>query len=185
MGMDTRKMENKKAVIPLILLFAIVFFGCAKEDNEQKSVPNNDAAEYIETFTLQEVIGGEVIWELNSDRADMYENKDKVNLTGVFVSFFEKKEKVSTFKADKGIVDMRTKNMFSEGNVIMHSIKDNVIIETNEMNFDNAKKRFLSDSAVRIISDGSITTGEGFEATPDLQKIDIKRNVNIMMEETK
>ena len=81
--------------------------------------------------------------------------------------------------ADIGQINAKTKNMHAMGNVVMHSLKENTKLYTDEVFFDNNREKFYSDKKVKIIRDDSITTGVGFESDINLAEITIKKNIVI------
>ncbi len=60
---------------------------------------------------------------------------------------------------------------------------DGRVLETEELFFNNVTQLIHNDVFNRFTQDGDVLTGIGLEATPDLEYIEIKQNVEAEVED--
>jgi LPS export ABC transporter protein LptC len=85
---------------------------------------------------------------------------------GLSVEFLSKesKKRLSLLTADSAVVDEKTKNMTAFGHVVVVSDSSQSRLETEVLNWDNARQKVYSKEFVRITSPLESVTGVGFES---------------------
>ncbi|MFC1546798.1 LPS export ABC transporter periplasmic protein LptC [bacterium] len=173
-------MENKR-ILTILLVMMLIFSGCSKsKKEEQVSKQEKDKADYLITFTLEEIVKGERKWKLVGEKAIIKDDIQKIYIDKPIITFYEDKKEVTYVNSEKGIVDSKTKDMQAIGNVVVNSLKDDLVVTSEIMNYSNSKNLITSDEFVKIERSDTITTGVGFEAVSDLTEITIKKDVSIV-----
>jgi len=128
----------------------------------------------IEGFSLVETENGKKQWTLTSQKASNYEKQKTVNMEGVKIDFFRANEELySTLTSDRGMVNTTTNDLVAQGRVLVVS-KDGARLETNQLRWDNARQKIVSDDSVRITRGKTVMTGIGLESDPSLEHVVIK-----------
>lgn len=85
---------------------------------------------------------------------------------GMTVEFLSKttQKRLSLLTADSAVVDDKTKNMTAYGHVTVVSDSSQSRLETEVLNWDNARQKVNSKEFVRITSPLETVTGYGFES---------------------
>ncbi len=85
---------------------------------------------------------------------------------GLTVEFLSKttQKRLSLLTADSAVVDDKTKNMTAYGHVTVVSDSSQSRLETEVLNWDNARQKVNSKEFVRITSPLETVTGYGFES---------------------
>lgn len=131
-----------------------------------------------EELPSQEIWNGEIlISEDNEIKAKVYadyiasySHKDKTYLTNVTIYFYRNGEIESFLKANKGIIENKTKNMYAYDSVFAQNKKDSVNLLAKDLKWIEKDKKITSKSFVRIenLKEQEILEGYGFEANQDL-----------------
>lgn len=154
-----------------IIVFAAIFFaiGCQKEGNWEMPHP----AEKITAFTLKEVHGGLLRWELQGESA--LEKGDTIVIYQFILKFYKNDGTVaSILRADSGYISKETNDLKALGNVIVVS-NDSTTLWTDELNWIEEKQKIETESFIKYKKGEKFYTGEGLEADPDLNLIVVKK----------
>lgn len=143
-----------------------------------KRVPEQQFFDY----RLIESEAGVRQWVLQSEKMLKYAGEKQVNLVDLHMDFFKNGEHFSVLTADSGRANLSTKDIHTWGNVVVVT-DDGRILETEELFFDNERQLIHNDVFDRFTQDGDVLTGIGLEATPDLEYIEIKQNVEAEVED--
>jgi len=127
-------------------------------------------------YRLVETNAGVRNWVLISDLMNKYSGQRDVELVTVNIDFFKAGEHFSTLTADSGLANLQTNNIFTWGDVVIVT-EDGRKLETEELYFNNETQLIYNDVFDRFTRDGDVIEGIGLEATPDLEYIEIKQNV--------
>jgi LPS export ABC transporter protein LptC len=93
---------------------------------------------------------------------------------GLFVTFFDENEKISsTLKAKYGVRFSRSKRMEAKYGVEVVN-KQGQKLETEKLIWDEANKRIYTDAFVKITTNKEIITGKGLESNQDFTKYSLK-----------
>ena len=115
-------------------------------------------------------------WVLDSDIMYKYKGRDDVDLVRVAMDFFRDGEYYSTLLADSGTAHTRTRDVHVWGHVEV-TTHDGRRLRTSEL-FYTAEDGLIRNDVYNVFDRGAdIVTGVGLEATPDLDRVEIKRQV--------
>ena len=94
------------------------------------------------------------------------------------VEFFDKEGKLqTTLTAEHGEYSEDKHDMVAYGNVRVESVEGDVL-ETDSLFWNNEKDKILSNSFVKLTRGRDVMTGYGLECDPNLNSVDIKRDVH-------
>lgn len=167
---------NKKIIY--IILLALVICGCkGKNKDSAGSFSQDNAEQYLEKFSMVETQAGKMQWELEAARALLQESEKRTKLEKIKLKFYKDEKLASVLIAEKGDINTETGDMVATGNVVFTSESEKVKVETDILNWDNKRKKIVTDAFVKETRPGTIITGYGLEAEPDLSRSVIKREV--------
>ncbi|MEN8005691.1 MAG: LPS export ABC transporter periplasmic protein LptC [Candidatus Krumholzibacteriota bacterium] len=174
-----------RLVSAVVLL--MVLGGCV--DSEEPSQAASPAARTSRSpeqqffdYRLIETEKGTRLWVLQSDKMLKYAGEQDVQLVTLHMDFFKQGDHFSVLTADSGRANLNTKDIHAWGNVIVIT-DDGRKLETEELFFNNETQLIHNDVFDRFTRDGDVLTGIGLEATPDLEYIEIKQNVEAQVED--
>ncbi len=133
-------------------------------------------------YRLIESEAGVRQWILQSEMMLKYSGERDVNLFTLNMDFFKEGAHFSVLTADSGKANLTSKNIHAWGNVVVVT-DDGRVLETEELFFDNETQLIHNDVFNRFTQDGDVLTGIGLEATPDLEYIEIKQEVEAEVED--
>jgi LPS export ABC transporter protein LptC len=134
-----RDSETKAAVIPTPEL------GKATETNHE-----NDVDQSMKGMHMIETQEGGKEWEMWADKATSLKAKEVLELEVVKTIFFSSNGVTFTVTGKKGNVQVKSKNMRIEGDVLTRS-SNGYIFRTESMEYDSKTRRLTAPSAVEMI----------------------------------
>lgn len=134
-------------------------------------------------YRLIESEAGVRQWVLESDKMLKYAKEQEVLLVTLTMDFFKEGEHFSVLTADSGRANLHTKDIHTWGNVVVVT-DDDRRLETEDLFFNNETELIHNDVFNRFTRDGDVLTGIGLEATPDLEYIEIKQQVEAEVDDT-
>lgn len=179
----SRSLPVALACLPAAALLALA--GCGQADAPAqggvavRGVPAARPAGPVQEFTdytLTETDQGVRAWVLGSQSMRRFADREEVDLVDVHMDFYRAGEHWSVLEADSGKVNQRTRAVHVWGAVDI-TTDDGRRLETPELFFDNETGRIRNDVANRFTRGTDILTGNGLDATPDLEYVEIKRDV--------
>jgi len=174
---------NKKLVY--ILLIALVLLGCKGESKDSGGdFSAGNAEQFLEKFSMVETQAGKKQWELEAARALLQESEKRTKMEKIKLKFYKEEKLTSVLIAEKGDINTETGDMIATGNVVFTSESEKVKVETDQLNWDNKRKKIVTDSFVKETRPGGVVTGYGLEAEPDLSRSVIKRDVKAQVIQT-
>ena len=107
------------AVFGLIIAFGASFYGHFKNKTLPVRVEFTDEGidVQIQDFKVEHESSGRKTWELNAKTAKINNEKQRVDLDQVHVTYNMKNNQKSYISADKGVMNQETKDIELEGNV--------------------------------------------------------------------
>lgn len=177
------------------LLLPLVLSACyspSKASLEVEEKPD----QWVEKFTITETRSGLPVWILNSENAQVFNKKKKVVLENIQIQFMnpaqipeegtqQSRESLQAAKkalkqaamlsAPRGEVQTDTRDLMAWGGVEVQA-EDGSRLYAEQLRYSTAKRKILSDSAIKIVRGESILLGEGLEASPDLSTVRILRH---------
>jgi LPS export ABC transporter protein LptC len=153
-------------------LVALVL-GCTQEPAEQGApAPGDQPAQVFSGLTLRESEGGRLRWVLQADSAVSQGQNNPTVLHGIRVEFYNAAgDSVrSTLVADEGEVTPKEKqrDLLARGHVIVRTPEGHTL-ETEELRWDHAAGKVISNDLVRLTRGESVLTGVGIESDPELR----------------
>lgn len=92
----------------------------------------------------------------------------------VHVDFFNREgQPTSVLTSRQGVYYQLTRNLTAGGNVVVVS-NDGVILETEELMWDNQKQKVISDVTVKFTTATDTLIGDSFISDPDLSNYEIR-----------
>jgi len=150
--------------------------GCETPDGEETAPTGVDSTRTVQRSTDIEVVEsklGVVRWVLRADRSVMHDDEERTDLEGLFVTFYDDSGRVSsTLVADRGEIDRKTRHLIARQNVRVETPEEETL-ETEVLEWDNARKKILSDQPVRITQGRNVYTGTGLVSDPGLEEFEI------------
>jgi LPS export ABC transporter protein LptC len=131
--------------------------------------------EFID-YHLTETAKGVRQWVLGSERMLKYAGREEVELVDVKMDFYRVGEHFSVLVADSGQVNPRTRAVHVWGKVDI-TTDDGRRLQTEDLTFDNQTGHITNEVFNRFTRGTDVLTGIGLDATPDLEYVEIKREV--------
>jgi len=162
----------------MLLVFAILLLGCTKIEEEQSTssldqarIPDQESWKSVITMTKD----GKKFAEVWAGYIAFYNEQGKTFLRdSIHADFFDRNGlHNSTLTADSGIVFSQTNNLIAYGEVQVVS-DSGVVLETQELQWDNEKQKIISEVAVRFSTQTDTLLGDSFISDPDLTDYEIK-----------
>lgn len=172
----------KKVFLLILLLFSIIY--CQRDQESKKKDEITIAPrEGAEQFVLVDTKGNKKNWVLKAERANNYD--DSIKIYDVIVEFYDSKGIYnSTLTSDSGVVYSVSGDMSATGHVKVTS-KDSTILKTDYLDWNNKRKKIITEDFVEITKKHSIITGKGMESDPNLEHIEIKKDFHAISRDIK
>ena len=137
--------------------------------------PGGPQQEFFD-YRLTETAKGVRQWVLVSARMLKFAGREEVELNDVHMDFYRAGEHFSVLEADSGRVNPRTRAVHVWGAVDV-TTNDGRRLQPEDLTFDNQTGRITNDVFNRFTRGTDVLTGIGLDATPDLEYVEIKREV--------
>ncbi|MBI5554755.1 MAG: LPS export ABC transporter periplasmic protein LptC [Elusimicrobia bacterium] len=168
---------NKKIIL-LVGIALLIMAGCkGKSKAIGNDLPPVNSEQFLGKFSMVETQAGKKQWELEAARALLQEAEKRTKLEKLKLKFYKEEKLTSVLIAEKGDINTETGDMEAVGKVVFTSDSEQVKVETDKLNWDNTRKKIVTDSFVKETRPGGMVTGYGLEAEPDLSRSIIKRDV--------
>ncbi len=134
-------------------------------------------------YRLIESNAGVRQWVLESTEMQKFTGQRDAILIDVHMDFFQDGEHFSVLTADSGRANLHTKNIHTWGDVVIIT-DDGRKLETEQLYFNNETELIHNDVFNRFTRQFDVMTGIGLEATPDLEYIELKRDVQAEVDDS-
>ena len=167
-----------KKITVLIILAIFMILNCSKIEEEQpftsaeqKKFPDQESWESTITMTKE----GKRFAEVWAGYIAVYNSENITILKdSIHADFFDKNgNHNSVLTADSGIVMNNTNNLSAFGNVVVIS-DSGIVLESEELNWDNEKQKIISNVEVRFTTADDTLIGDSFISNPDLTNYEIE-----------
>lgn len=166
--------SRPSALMLLVGLACFLLVSCQDQSPDEREASPGLPDQEIEGFRLTHTRDGARLWVLSASLAEVYEQADRVELSGLRVDFFDDKGDVrSTLTASRGVLSRRTNDMEALGSVVLIS-SDGTVLTTERLVWNERRGKIQSDRAVRVTKGKDVMTGVGMESDPDLTNIRVK-----------
>jgi LPS export ABC transporter protein LptC len=152
---------------------------CSSEIPEEvpEYQPGQVPDEVFTDFVTEESDSGLTQWRLTAPRANRFAKRKLVLLDKPVIEFFNRQgERTTTLVSEKGKYSEETRDMLAYGNVVVRSV-DGDILETDSLRWDSTTDKITTDNFVTLTQGNNVITGWELEADPNLNSVDIKRDV--------
>ncbi len=158
-------------VVLSVVLFSLLFFMFKSEKGPKTGVVLKDDS-YIEGLKLVHRQNGNVDWTLTAQRADIAGKGEKAYLSGIEMKI---ENKGITIYADKGLYDMKARDLFVDGRVVAKG--DSYSITSDGVKFDSTSGMLKADGGVKMEAKKFSVQGIGMEADNTAQTVRIRKDV--------
>lgn len=167
-----------RQVLPFF--FLVVFYCC----DSKKGVLNQETYDGpdVAMDSIDMKISDSTITKvrLKAPKQYVYESKDKDFPDGIYLIFYDEKEKISsTLEANTGYYFSDENYYKAEGDVKMISLTDRNELRTELLNWNPDEQRIYTDKFVTIKTDGDVLKGEGLEAKEDFSEYTILKPIGV------
>jgi LPS export ABC transporter protein LptC len=160
------------AAAALLLLAA----GCPQKE-AKKGAMEAPPSQIIEDFRLTETVEGRLSYDLNAERAYVYEDANRIDVTKPRVRFFDDQRCLtSSVTADAGSVNSKTSDLVARGNVLV-TTKDSTNLATDSLVWRNKEQVITTDALVDMRGPQGSIRGYGLVSDANLKRIEIKNTV--------
>lgn len=185
----TTHIQRMKQLLLLTMVVMLVSMGWYIYDYQRKGSGGkgtrpvaqpveNDSDVFVADVSLTEMSNDRILWTLEAKEARVYAQRKETVLNGVTVDFYDATGQKSTHLiSDHGLKDDKTGNIVARGNVEATSFKEGIVLKTDELMYDAAQNKILSNAHVEIEQGGLITSGDGLESNLSLSEAKILKNV--------
>lgn len=125
---------------------------------------------------MLEAQGGQKDWELWSENAVSYKDTGELKLKKVKALFFGDDGVTFTVTGKEGKVDVKTKDLFVEGEVITES-SNGYVIKTHDVSYGSVARLLTTKSPVDVSGEGLKLTGVGMQASLIKSTILIEKDI--------
>jgi len=174
------------AMAVAVVLAGVIFLGSggvevaagqARPSTEAPSGSGPNAA--IERFRIRETRKGERLWDVEADRAEVFEERGIAVLTRVVhpvqITIYWDKGQLVTF-SEKAVVDLKTKDLQLIGRVRCESSQGTRIF-SESLKWSAGNRRITTDAPVVIEKAGFQIRGKGMEADTVLERMVIRERI--------
>ena len=169
---------------------SLVLLAAACEQDPEATVKTATAKQVSERpiqqifdYRLIESKAGVKQWILESEEMQKFSGQRDVILGVVHMDFFQDGEHFSVLTADSGRTNLHSRNIHTWGNVVVVT-DDGRRLETEDLYFNNETELIHNDVFNRFTRGSDVMTGIGLEATPDLEYIELKRDVKAEVDDS-
>ncbi|MGH7352070.1 MAG: LPS export ABC transporter periplasmic protein LptC [Candidatus Methylomirabilales bacterium] len=133
----------------------------------------------IERFRITETLKGKRLWDVEADRAEIFEERGIAVLTRVVhpvqITIYRGEERLICF-ADKAVVDLKTKDLQLNGRVRCEWSQGTRIF-SESLKWSAGSRRITTDAPVVIEKAGVQIRGKGMEADTVLERMIIRERI--------
>lgn len=172
--------------IELTLIYPRVISGPTSAPAQAAEMQQN-VEQSMSGLHMIEAQAGEKEWELWSENATSYKDTGELKLQKVKALFFADNGVTFTVTGQEGKVDVKTKNLFVQGEVITES-SNGYVIKTHDVDYVSGERSLKTKSPVQVTGQGLKLNGIGMDANLKTSMIEIKEDIKaerIMAEDKK
>lgn len=187
--------RTRGVILAVFFIVMALSSGCGQKEREAKKTPaevsqssleenflEDNSEQKILTFSLAGYSAeGEKNWDLKGDSADVLTNN--VVLLDNVLGHSYSKDSTITITADKGEFDKNQNNLELKDNVVARTA-DGAELKTNCLNWNADNEEVRTDSEVEISRENMKAVGRGASGKPDLEKMQLEKNVSLTIAPT-
>ena len=160
----------------LVLALFMVAAGCRHSD-VAKAPLGPIADQIIDGFRLTETDGGKTLYDLNADKAWVYGDSNRIEVSAPSIRFFDPAGNVtSTLTADAGTVYNKTSDLVARNHVHV-ATRDSTTLDTDSLAWLNAQQLIETDAPVSMRNAQGVINGIGLVSDAGLRRIEVKKTI--------
>jgi LPS export ABC transporter protein LptC len=169
-GRRARANAARRLGIGLTLLAALGACGEEPHGDAPALHAAGEPTQVVEGMTLRESDAGRLRWVLEADSALAFGQGAPTRLYGMHVDFYNTAGDSirSTLTAREGEIGDKQEDLIARGRVVVRTALGHTL-ETEELRWDRAGGKVVSNRFVRLTKGGSVLTGIGIESDPELR----------------
>ncbi|OPL14130.1 MAG: hypothetical protein AVO38_12280 [delta proteobacterium ML8_D] len=181
------KLEQKYIFwILAALLFLIILWSPWQQSRITDDLWTTDFKKMKSDFTFEGIsytrnIGEDTQWVLRANSAQLYEDKNIMDIETIKINFFPAEGGHVIVTADSGVYKIDDDEMLLNGNVEIHS-EGGAALFSDTMYFSQKRRLFWTEDKVFIKGDGLEMKGEGLEYDLQNGKFRVKRQTTVLPE---
>lgn len=179
--------SRAKFLLKALIVTSLFVTGCTSEEESSSNgtsltglIPDQES--WNSTIILSQ--SGVTSAVISANHLMKFERKGITQIDGdLKVDFYNRDgTHSSVLTADKATVDEKSEDLRAIGNVVVVS-DDGSKLETDELIWDNSRRKIFANGQVTIKTQGGIEKGIGFESDPDLKRWTMREVVGSSEEE--
>lgn len=177
---QVKPMKSKLSASGILLLLVLLSFcKSSVKDIKKKVVYKGPIAETTNVSTLYSDSARLEI-KLSAPLQLQYENQDGIYPKGIFMTFFDRKGKVTnTVRANYGKYDKQKDQYFIRGNVVLENAVKKETLRTEELYWDKNTRKIHTDKFVQIQTETEILKGQGLTSNQDFSNYKILKPTGV------
>jgi len=170
-------------------LFLIILWSPWQQSQITNDLWTTDFKKMKSDFTFEGIrytrnIGEDTQWVLRANSAQLYEDKNIMDIETIRIKFFPAGGGRVIVTADSGVYRIDDDEMSLNGNVKIHS-EGGATLFSDTMYFSQKRRLFWTEDRVFIKGDGLEMKGEGLEYDLQNGKFTVKRQTTVLPENGK
>jgi lipopolysaccharide export system protein LptC len=135
----------------------------------------------IDQFTFTQSKDGQVQWQVQAQRAQVFEGEKRAVLEDVQVTLFGRKGWELKLSGDEGTIDTDKRDfvLAKRTGVIAVQLESGYTIYTNHLAWVDADRRISTNDHVQITGHGLEITGQGFVGKLDKEEFKVLEDVRV------
>ncbi len=165
----------------LVAVISSLFTGCTAPSSREPSgeegarVPD----QILEGFTMIITDQGVKVSRFTAREASVFNTEEMVESEDVMVEFFRSNgEHYSTLWADRGTLNIQSKDMDAYSNVVVKT-EDDIRLETESLHWDQDANLITTEDPVTLIQGGKKIQGIGMVSDPSLSDVRIEKPTGV------
>jgi LPS export ABC transporter protein LptC len=169
-----------------VVLFSIALWRPWQQSTNTSDLWTTDLREMKADLTFEGIrytrnIGEKIQWALKANVAQLYEDKNIMDLERIKIKFFPAGGGHVTVTADSGVYRIDNDEMSLNGDVKIHS-EDGSTLFSETMHFSQKKRLIWTRDRVLIKGDGLEMEGEGLKYDLQKGKLTVERQTTVLPE---
>jgi len=165
---------------PAAALAVCLLGACSREQPPGPARSDEEPQQISRGFTTTETDSGIVRYVVKARIARFYSG-DITRAEDIQVDFYDRGQKVSVLRAREGTIDGEGR-LRADGHVVVTSVEGGVL-ETETLYWDRQRRKIRTDGAFKITDKGDVLTGVGLTTGPNLDLIEVDKDVQGTMSE--
>lgn len=164
-------------IVRITAISIVALWALSAADNGSSALgqdkPSTAADVKITKFHLVETKDGKTLWEVWGDRGEVFDKEGVARVekgTNPVTVMLYSERGTLTVRSDSATVNMRTKDIRLEKNVIATSEQGNSL-QTESLDWSSKDNRVSTRSPVILVKGGMTSSGVGMEAETDLERV--------------